>query len=356
MSSATPDITTRAGTAARVEDFFRDGYCVVKRAVTGDRLAQVAEAFNRFFDAKQHRARTTGSGMANHGEHRWNGLLPSTTDFLAADLIAAAPVLAVLDGIRDRIGDQRHWALRLAGSDICLPGSADQLPHRDVGTFDLTCNLYLTEVGEESGPTEVWPGTHQPVSVHSATLDPDAFLRDVPLSFDEWVRLAAERDSRRLTVPPGTVVIRDQRMIHRGTANRSEQIRPMLSFNYSLIDDVSPIAYRSVAGAALSITSAMRRRAMQLSSARQESGAALFAAADVASIEFLRVAATDRLAKRRLPIDVWDQLSLEARDLLRLAAPGQDARQYIAQRSLRATIGGMRDALAMIATIRRPPS
>ncbi|MGW7679969.1 hypothetical protein ACWGID_04470 [Kribbella sp. NPDC054772] len=82
----------------------------------------------------------------------------------------------------------------------------------------------------------------------------------------------------------------------------------------------------------------------------------LVRAAGLASIEFLRVAATDRLAKRALPIDVWDQLSREARDLLRLAAPGQDACQYIAQRSLQATISGMRDALAMVATIRRPPS
>ncbi|TDO60865.1 ectoine hydroxylase-related dioxygenase (phytanoyl-CoA dioxygenase family) [Kribbella sp. VKM Ac-2571] len=355
MSSTTADSIARATADARVDEFFRDGYCAVERAVTDERLSQVAEAFTRFFAAKQRRARMTGSDLANHGKSRWNALLPSTTDFLAADLIAAPPILAVLEGIRKRLGDQRRWVLRLAGSDICLPGSVDQLPHRDVGTFDVTCNLFLTEVGEESGPTEVWPGTHQHSAVHAVAPDPHEFLRDVPLSPDEWIRLSAERDSQLLTVPAGTVVIRDQRMIHRGTANRSEQDRPMLSYNYSLIDDIAPIAYRSIASTALSITSAMRRRGMRLSSAGRESGASFFAAADVASIEFLRAAATDRLAKRRLPIDVWDQLPPHARDLLRLAAPGQDATRYLAQRSLRATASGVRDALAMIATIRRPP-
>jgi len=78
-------------------------------------------------------------------------------------------------------------------------------------------NIPLVDAREDNGPLEVWPGgTHHYVAPRS----------QVPT-------LAATMRSERVLMPAGSLMIRDSRMWHRGTPNRSNAPRPNFTLIYS---------------------------------------------------------------------------------------------------------------------------
>ncbi len=113
------------------------------------------------------------------------------------------------------------------------PGSTQQGLHMDAGhlwpslnpshpTASVVVNIPTIEVTEEKGAIEIWPGTH--------------LIGDVPRSLDDSIE-----EARRKVRPPvrgetqkGDVLIRDMRLWHRGTPNRSEQYRHMIALVHNV--------------------------------------------------------------------------------------------------------------------------
>jgi len=115
------------------------------------------------------------------------------------------------------------------GGNANLPGSRYQPAHMDGvrGTDFLVINIPLGEVTEQNGSTEVWPGTHKE-----------------RLSISEFN--AARLPSVRLNSSPGDVVLRYSNLYHRGTPNRSPEVRFMLAVILSPVyQKLSPITVSS---------------------------------------------------------------------------------------------------------------
>lgn len=129
--------------------------------------------------------------------------------------------------------------LSLYSGNTNLPGSEQQPTHADVGhgtsshgrvprdSRTLCVNIPLVDTTEANGSIELWPGTH---------LDPRLPTSDRHHQFgaaDQHVK------ARTLQVPPvrgntrkGSILIRDPRLWHRGTTNRSASARMMLTLMY----------------------------------------------------------------------------------------------------------------------------
>jgi hypothetical protein len=116
------------------------------------------------------------------------------------------------------------------GCNTAWPGSGVQNLHRDTGQLFrgepyvlpvsiVVVNIPLVDFTVENGATEVWPGSHLIVDRGEADREKQ----------DER---AAQMPSVRVTMPAGSVVVRDLRCWHRGMPNRTQIIRPMTALVY----------------------------------------------------------------------------------------------------------------------------
>ena len=116
------------------------------------------------------------------------------------------------------------------GCNTSWPGSSVQNLHRDTRQlfpglpFVLpvsiaVVNIPLVDFTVENGCTEVWPGSH-------LIVDQDAS------DTEKQMERAAQLPSVRLTMPAGSVVVRDLRCWHRGMPNRTQTIRTMTAMVY----------------------------------------------------------------------------------------------------------------------------
>lgn len=123
--------------------------------------------------------------------------------------------------VQDMLGEE--CILGSFGAVAALPGAEDQHVHRDhpflfnEETIDTAMPAYavnvmipLVDVDEHRGTTRVWPGSHR------TWLDSGA--RELP--------------SEHVVAPVGSCILMDYRLLHGGTANRSEQVRPILYVIY----------------------------------------------------------------------------------------------------------------------------
>jgi ectoine hydroxylase-related dioxygenase (phytanoyl-CoA dioxygenase family) len=109
------------------------------------------------------------------------------------------------------------------GAITALPGAEDQRIHRDhpflfheevidtlMPVYAVTAIVPLVDVDEYRGTTRVWPGSHR-----------------------VWQEgEAAELSSEDPVARVGSCILMDYRLLHGGTANRSEQVRPILYIVY----------------------------------------------------------------------------------------------------------------------------
>jgi ectoine hydroxylase-related dioxygenase (phytanoyl-CoA dioxygenase family) len=212
---------TEAERAAAI--FHRDGFVVVREALTAAQLA-FAQAGARRVIAEQMAA--TPLEQANRGFARYSfGPQLHHPEWLQlVDLPTILPIL-------DQIWGSTEYTCMGAGGDYSTPGAQIQPLHSDIGDFlkdplgqvtvrDLpppfiVVNFLLVEFQEINGAIRFVPGTQR--SRH-----PIPPLAEEP-----------ERMKRSiLCAPAGTAIIRDVRCWHGGTANRSEEIRPMTSAGY----------------------------------------------------------------------------------------------------------------------------
>jgi ectoine hydroxylase-related dioxygenase (phytanoyl-CoA dioxygenase family) len=224
-----------------VRIFHRDGFVVVRDALTADQLAflnaGVDDAVrniighdpNRSGNRGSHRYSFGGSSLTRSMLHRpeWQMLL---------DLPTVTPIVTAIFQSSD-------YLLRACSGDFCLPGATKYQPlHSDMrdyldrsttpfssfhdprghlSTRDLPCpyvcvNFLTVDATPLNGPTRQIPG-----SQHSRAQIPT--LAEEP----EWMRL-----STVCPAPAGSVQIRDVRAWHGGTPNVSDLVRaiPNLEF------------------------------------------------------------------------------------------------------------------------------
>jgi hypothetical protein len=192
-----------------------NGYVVFESVLPPVLVKELHSAFMSVFEA--YIARTE----QNRGANRFQMHLPFIEPFIDPRITTNPLALTVIDEL---LGDS--CVCHYFASDTPLPGSDYQRVHSDIHAlfsegqpmppYSLVMNVPLVDFTVENGAVEIWPGgTHlMPPGIHMQELAP-------------------HMDSKRVLMPAGSLLIRDMRMWHRGTPNRSDHARPNLAFIYS---------------------------------------------------------------------------------------------------------------------------
>lgn len=209
------------------------GYVVIEDVFDADQLSALKSRFSELLEAYVEKT------DPNRGASRYGMPLPFEEPFASTTLVANPIILQV---IRSILGEDVICSF--FASDTALSGSQYQQAHSDVPPlfpednlslppFCYVVNIPLVDFRPDNGPTEIWPyGTHlvgDPGVVPLPDFTRIQELRESPLGrFTE-----EEMSPKQVITPAGSVVIRDIRMWHRGTPNRSNEPRPMMALVYN---------------------------------------------------------------------------------------------------------------------------
>ena len=237
MKLTNEEITGQKMTAEHVEEakqmLMVEGYVVLESVLS----ARIVEALhNEFIELLEESHRLLGD---NRGKQRQGGV-PVVVERAFADPDVLGNGLA-LDVIADLLGGD--VVCSYYSSDTPLPGSEYQPAHQDgeylfpgltiaVPPYMYELNIPLVDFRTDNGPVEVWPGTHLVPDVR--LIEGDGLeIGDAEQLRQRPVQRFAERLSPvPVTMPRGSFLLRDPRVWHRGTPNRSDYPRPMLSIAY----------------------------------------------------------------------------------------------------------------------------
>lgn len=212
-----------------VEQVKVNGYVVFEKVLSDERISEMRESFNVLFDEYIER-----KGY-NTGTNRAQMFLPFTQPYISEDVIAHPIAMSVIDQILGEDCRCTYFA-----SDTPMPGSDYQAVHCDMNSlfpdmsvplpaFSLVLNIPLVDTTEENGPLEIWPGgthLHGDRAVHdtlNGTVNPHLHIE----------RAAEHMHSEKVLMPAGSIVIRDIRMWHRGTPNKSDSRRTNIALIYN---------------------------------------------------------------------------------------------------------------------------
>jgi ectoine hydroxylase-related dioxygenase (phytanoyl-CoA dioxygenase family) len=203
--------------AFAVDQVRNNGFVIFERIVPEDLLAAMRASFDQLLSSHMEHH------DPNRGAHRFQMHLPFEPPWSDERIVANSFVLPVVEAL---VGED--CICHYLASDTPLPGSDYQETHPDIFSlfpewpvalppYSIVLNIPLVDVTERNGPLEIWPGgTHHYVAERSL----------VPA-------LAAQMHSEPVLVPAGSLLIRDSRMWHRGTPNRSDAARPNFTAIYS---------------------------------------------------------------------------------------------------------------------------
>jgi ectoine hydroxylase-related dioxygenase (phytanoyl-CoA dioxygenase family) len=212
------------------------GFTVLERVLSGARLAAVRSAFDDYFT----KSLANGDPRVVHptGPNRYNVWIPLESPFLDPDVVANPLVLSLLGELLDDDVACTYYA-----SDTALPGSDYQPVHPDVRPLfpglaitlppvNYVLDIPLVDFSSENGPLEMWPqGTHL---VPDNGVIPREGARAGQEARQGPDQLFAESlEPMVLTIPAGSFLIRDTRLWHRGTPNRTTEKRAMLAMVFS---------------------------------------------------------------------------------------------------------------------------
>jgi ectoine hydroxylase-related dioxygenase (phytanoyl-CoA dioxygenase family) len=169
----------------------------------------------------------------NDGTNHIRLYLPFEKPFIDESIIAHPFVLQVIDRL---LGEDS--VLHYLATNTSLPGGQKCQPvHADTSSMfgdrcsltmpisNLVVNFPLVDTTEDNGPMEIWPGgTH---------LLPDYWYG--PKAYSK-VKMAEHMHSIKGLMPAGSIMIRDDRMWHRGTPNHSDKPRPNIAMIYAPAD------------------------------------------------------------------------------------------------------------------------
>jgi hypothetical protein len=210
--------------SAAVAAFKRDGFVVLQDVVDADGLDLLAGRMLADVDTIMRQEPPPYQFVNGHIQHD----PPPMRPYLLRDLYYNE---AVIEVARQVLGD----GLKMVGvtGNTNMPGSLQQPLHVDSGhlwrglqephpTCQLVVNIAPQDVGPDNGATQLWPGSH---------LDDAVFRQDASI-----VVSAVQEQTRRqiaapiqLSLPRGSVLIRDMRLWHRGMPNKSQTPRPMVA-------------------------------------------------------------------------------------------------------------------------------
>jgi len=194
-----------------------NGYVLFERVLPAELIAEMHAAFTRLLET--HVQQTD----PNRGVNRYQMHTPFAPPFSDERVIASPFVLPIVEAL---VG--QDCICHYLSSDTALPGSDYQAVHPDIyqlfpessgvlPPYSIVVNIPLVDAREDNGPLEIWPG-----GTHHYVANPT-----------QVTSLAAEMQSLRVLMPAGSIVIRDSRMWHRGTPNRSTAPRPNFTLIYS---------------------------------------------------------------------------------------------------------------------------
>jgi ectoine hydroxylase-related dioxygenase (phytanoyl-CoA dioxygenase family) len=208
------------------------GYVVFEDVLPAEKVAAL---HGTFIELLERNMREVGD---NRGRQRQGGVpLPIEEPFSDPDVLGNPLAIELLADILDGDITCSYFA-----SDTALPGSDYQPAHRDgkplfpgsdftVPPYMYEVNIPLVDFRPDNGPVEIWPHTHRvhdfPLASANALQLPAAEQRST-----EVQQFAAELGPQPVLMPAGSLLLRDPRMWHRGSPNRSDAPRPMLAIAY----------------------------------------------------------------------------------------------------------------------------
>ncbi len=213
-----PDQIEKAATL-----FHRDGFVAIKDALTPAQL-QTAQAGARRVIAQQTAAIKLEEANRGFARYSFGDQTRHPEWSMLIDLPTILPIL-------NHIWSSEDYCCSGAGGDYSVPGAKIQHLHSDMGDFFhdplgqatfhdvpapfIVVNFMMVDFRRENGAIRFVPCTQR--SRHAVPK-----LDEEP----EWMQNSI------LCAPAGTAVIRDVRCWHGGTANTSDEIRPMTSVGY----------------------------------------------------------------------------------------------------------------------------
>ena len=215
--------------------FHRDGFVVVRDALSAEQLARIRAGCDRVIhemmtldkqrrgNRGSHRYSFGGASLTGQLLHRpeWAMLvdLPTVTPILTA-IFGAAPITCVTAAaetsacrappeyqrLHADVGDRRQFGKHRAWS---FQDHRGHLSLRDLPVPSVACNFLMVDFTAINGPIRQIPGTQN-------SRESIPTLAEEP----EWMKL-----STVCPAPAGSVVIRDLRAWHGGTPNLSDHVR-----------------------------------------------------------------------------------------------------------------------------------
>lgn len=194
-----------------------NGYVVFESAVPDDLVKSLYDDHQRIFEKYLENPDPT------FGKNHYRTYMPFREPFADERIVANSFVIPILNSL---IGND--FVCHYLASNTCINGSELQPPHSDVyplfpGTdikpppYHMVVNIPLVDITEDNGPIEYWAG-----GTHLNTF-----------GMEEIAALAPFMASEKATMPAGSLFIRDGRMWHRGTENKSPEPRPNLALVYT---------------------------------------------------------------------------------------------------------------------------
>lgn len=318
-----------------VEQMKQDGYVVLENCLSSDFIRQLHTEFMELMSEKINRfglkpvKPTDDRGIrndnvkldfrpegGNHDLNRWNMHLPTTPLFLNEKLIAHPKVLEVIDAFAGT-----DSVAFIIASDTPYPGSGFQNIHQDFPRFGFTVNIPLVDFTEDNAPLEIWPGTHVKKSSNGST---HFHTKNVFLSKSDIEKINQEVPSKRMLLKAGSILIRDHRLVHRGTANTSSEPRPCLSIWYKNIDRFSlsdltvPVPHRPLCDYVAKYALKLRREGK--GNGEFVSNRKLLNLGNFLGRIVEEFSASDRDYRRVISQELWETFSPRMKHLLRYAS------------------------------------
>ena len=200
-----------------VQQMKLNGYTVFESVISPNLIDQLRTDFNHLLHLE------VTSKKANRGKKRYQMHLPFVEPFIDQQVIANPLALVVIDAF---LGE--NYICHYLGGNTPLPGAEYQTLHADIHQlfpesdvvlppYCIVVDIPLVDFRPDNGAMEIWPGgTH---------------LMPTPTDIETVVR---EMHSEQVIMPAGSLLIRDARMWHRGTPNKSGALRPNMALMYAL--------------------------------------------------------------------------------------------------------------------------
>jgi ectoine hydroxylase-related dioxygenase (phytanoyl-CoA dioxygenase family) len=190
-------------------EFADQGYFVLRNLVSAERLGALHQTLAAEFDT------ASSSGALFAGGGLLSGHLncfPGVGARFAYDTLQDS-------GVIDLMKQLHPTMLRMpnVGCNFNLPGSHTQHYHidRPFASEFMIANVAVVDTVIENGAIDVIPGTHK------------RFYR-----YTQFVLERRHRDSMRVPINRGDVLVRSSNVWHRGMTNQTSVPRPMLAFTW----------------------------------------------------------------------------------------------------------------------------